>query len=375
MFPNGLNLSGGGLKAISIPGVNGSLAPTSTDLFNQLQSVGARNAANDASIKAANDGFDAYAAQNMPSTSQYAAAHAPAATGNAGSSGGTTNYAQQQASAAAAANATRLANAQTNVNDSMGNILNNFGTNAALNNANVYRGQIDTNLGQLATSQNQINSTRQNAQLNRQMSVTDLANTLRAGLQSTGVQLGNQNALDSSAAEGAAKGYGQYGASQTNNINGQANLALTQADQAQGAQDAQQQTMEGSLQAQKANAIQSIQSNLGTYLKQLDDQAQAEGLHPLDYNGHIQSVVDDANNKLSALDSYFSQQKQGASYQRVSNDQAAQQAYDSFQKNNVPQNASLYSFNSAPVTGQGVPVTPGGAPTVQLPLYTARKTG
>jgi hypothetical protein len=363
---------GPGLTLQSSPGT--SLNNTGISPWDQLTAIGQRNATN----RTAAADAASYAAANITNNPVYGGGSTPPpATQSGGSTGGYTSgggsYGGQSSSAyaaqQAAARATQLANAQTNVNDSMGNILNNFGTNAALNSANAYRGQVDTNLGQLASGQNQINSTRQNAELNRNISVNDLANTLRSGLRSTGVQLGNQNALDSSAAEGAARGYGQYGAQQTNDINGQTNLALTQADQAQSGLDAQAQQMHGSLENQKSSAIQSIQSNLGTYLKQLDDQAQAEGLSPLDYQGRIQNVIDDANKRLGDVDSYFGQQRQLAPYQAIGNEGAAQQAYQAFQNGAVPQNQSLYSFDRTPINGgQGQ----GAAPTVQLPLYTKR---
>lgn len=274
--------------------------------------------------------------------------------------------------AAAAQAASFKANQQQSINDSANTTVGQFGTNTFTNDAAQERSQADQNLATIMQSQQGINNTRTNAELNRQMSIQDLGNNIRSGLASTGVSLGNTNGLDSSAAEGAARAYNEYGAQNANDINGQANLALTQADQAQTGLEATKKQDVATLEKNKADAVTSVSNTLGLYLKQLDDTAQAEGLSPLNYQGLITTAVNHGQTALQSVEDQYNQALTGGVYSATSNDQAQQTANTDYQQGIQPVNQSSYTYNNAPITSLGNATT--AAPTVNLPLYT-KKTG
>ena len=76
-----------------------------------------------------------------------------------------------------------------------------------------------------SSNQNTINTSRGNTALNLRRGMSGIANAIRTGLRSGGVNLANLNALDSGAAEAMARAYGRSGTRQVGDIRNQAATA------------------------------------------------------------------------------------------------------------------------------------------------------
>ena len=244
--------------------------------------------------------------------------------------------------------------------------------------ANAQRSTADNFLQQLQQGQLGINQDRQLTQYNKLSSVNDLVNSIRNGINSGGVALGNANALNSSAAEGLARAYNAYGSQAQNSIEGQSNLAGLQDDQKQQLLQAQGGQYRNSLDSAKQQLVDNIGSDIYSRLNVLNAQAQAQGLSPIDIAGQKQALINEAQQKLQGVDDYFASMldpNQNPNMAQQSNDQAANQAYQTYTQGIVPQNAGLYSYDRTPTTtlqGQQVPTDTNAAPIASLPLFTKR---
>lgn len=276
--------------------------------------------------------------------------------------------AQIAAQQAAAAKAAQLATDAKLQQDSMNTTIGQFGTGTADSAANNIQTGVQGDIAALQGSQQNVNNSVSNAELNRQLGIRDLVNTIRAGLASGAISLGNSNGLDSSAAEEMARAYGMYGNNQQNDINANANSALQEAAQAQQGVNNQKLVDQSSLESQKTNTLAQIQNSLGLYLKMLDDQGQSEGLGPLNYltpiNQNLASDNSLMQNNINALGTDL----QAPVFTPLSPTQAAANALHAYSQNALPTNLSGYSFNTQPTAPSTTNLNT--APTVQLPLYT-----
>lgn len=243
------------------------------------------------------------------------------------------------------------------------------GTASALGNL---QGLGDTLATNVQTGQNTINEARKNIGISQINSIKQLMNTIRQGLQGTGVALGNTGALDSSAATAAARAYANYGNVQTNAINNtaatgnqdqdvqQQNLDLTSTNGLAAIKSARDSAI-GSIQAQAAQALQGLAATIA-YLggdtsklpvQQIQDQ-----------------IVQNAQSQLAEVDSNISSILSGVT--PASADQTAQSAESASNAGVVP--ASGNSFQVAPATAapssNGAQF--GGAPTSLIPLVVGK---
>lgn len=277
------------------------------------------------------------------------------------------NAAIAAANAAAAAHAQALANLRTNELNSMYATVGAFGTTPGMNDAADLQASAQGNLANIRADQAHINSNVQNAELNRQLGIRNLANTLRAGLNSGAVSLGNANALDSSAAQEMARAYGMYGDNQQNNINANANMALTQAQAAQANHGAMVAGDLAALKDKQATTLTGLQDELALFLKGANATGEQQGLQSVNYNQMINNALNPVNAALQGAVNTYQTGLASPNMDIVTPQQAAATAYQDYTKNALPINLQGYNFNAAPASG-----TPSATPasTVQLPLYT-----
>jgi hypothetical protein len=245
--------------------------------------------------------------------------------------------------------------------------------------ANTQRASADNFLQALQQGQLGINQDRTLTQYNKLTSVNDLINSIRNGINSGGVALGNANALNSSAAEGLARAYNAYGTQAQNSIEGQSNLASLQDDQKETALQATGGQYRAQLAATRQNILDNIGNDIYSRLNVLNAQAAQQGLSPIDVAGEKQKIVADAQAKLQGVDDYFASMldpNNNAQMHNTNNTEASDQAYGAYTQGIVPQNAGLYSYDRTPVNSE----TAGGAtsagstaaPITSLPLFTKR---
>lgn len=276
--------------------------------------------------------------------------------------------------AAADASSAKLAALQGEVDASKNQIVGMEGSSAQ-NAAN----QFDAGAtGAVNAEQNAtlgFNSQRENNALNRFLSIANIVDQVRSGIHSGTISLGNANSLASSAALEMAKAYGHYGAMQTNNVNGQSELADNQLD----AQQAQAQTQEegalNQLKSVRDQALTQVESDTRLRLAQLDATRQSEGLtNPVDIQGAAAQIIADGQAKMAAIDQKIQSMMQ-AGVQAESRDSASSKAHTAFTSGQIPDNMGLFSFSQTPTVSNLDPnaalndPSSQGAPLAQVPLF------
>lgn len=272
--------------------------------------------------------------------------------------------AQQAAAATAAAQKQAQINAAINYGTSNAIAAGSAGTSEQAANlkstgdqyqAAQEAGQNDINLARTQIGTTQINSIKQ------------LQETIKNGLQGVGVQLGNSNALGSSAADAAARAYATYGNVQTNAANNTAatgNLAQDTAqnnldittkadlDQLNNARDAAIANIQG-------NAISAL-NNLGTlvsvYLQGDPSQINAPAIQ--------QQIVSNAQGELSQVDQNYQSLIGGIN--PMSTQQIATGAEAASNAGVVPASGAPYNPVTAPSTSGAISQPYGGAPAPSL---------
>jgi hypothetical protein len=172
----------------------------------------------------------------------------------------------------------------------------------------------DNDLQGLSTQQNAINLAREQAGTTDITTIRQLQNTIKDGLQGTGVQLGNTGALDSSAAQAAARAYANYGNVQTNaanNTEAQANIAqnVQQTDLTgdinydMDSLSRQKDAAVGQIQANAASAMDSLAVLVTAYLGGNYDSSNTSKI--------VNQIVSSAQDQLNAVDSQYQSQLQG----------------------------------------------------------------
>lgn len=129
--------------------------------------------------------------------------------------------------------------------------------------------QGDQDLTAVEQGQNAIDLARTQAGATQISTIRQLQNTIKNGLQGTGVQLGNSGALSSSASDAAARAYAQYGDVETNAANnGAAEANIAQDTQQNNLNDLTENDMD-SLNKARDDAVSTIQGNAISALNNL----------------------------------------------------------------------------------------------------------
>lgn len=170
-----------------------------------------------------------------------------------------------------------------------------------------YQGQAGQLYSTVAQGENTINEARKNIGINQINSIKDLMSTIRNGLAGTGVQLGNTNALDSSAAGAAARAYANYGNVETNKINNSAETGNADQDTQQQNLDIVKTTGLTGLKAFRDNAVSTITTDAQRGLDSLASTIAMLGgdASKIDVAGIRQQILDNAQAKLAQVDQYI----------------------------------------------------------------------
>lgn len=285
-------------------------------------------------------------------------APAAATTTNAGSNTATDANASKIADLISSGTNAAIAGGQAGVSQAAGNI----------------QGLGDSLATTIGTGQNTIDEARKNIGVGQINSIKQLMNTIRQGLQGTGVSLGNSNALDSSAAGAAARAFSNYGNVQTNSINNSAATGNADQDVAQKNLDltstngmaaikAARDSAVGSIQAQAAQALQGLATTIAymggdtSKIPIQDIQAQ---------------IVQNAQDQLSTVDQNISSLIGG--YTPATADQTATAAESASNAGVVPSSQTNFNtvspFGTAPPSANGTNL--GGAQTSLIPLVVGK---
>ena len=186
----------------------------------------------------------------------------------------------------------------------------------------IDRGQGDTaaaagNIGGLGDTldtstvqgQNAIDSARREIGTTQINTIKQLMNTIRQGIQGTGVQLGNTGALSSSARDAAARAYGNYGNVETNKANNDAATGNISQDVAQSSLNTATGNGLDYIAKQRDAAIGTIQANAQAALQQLAVSVAYLGgdASKVDIPGIQKQIIDNAQNQLAGVDQTIQQ--------------------------------------------------------------------
>lgn len=222
---------------------------------------------------------------------------------------------------------------------------------------------------QLRQGQTGINQARQGIAMSQINSIKSLVDTIKQGLSGSAVTLGNSNALDSSAANAVGRIYTNYGNEQRNVINNDAAVKGQEQDVAQTNLGTQKDEGIRNLSTYRDTVLDQISNDTQQKLASIDGIAQLQGLSgKVDINGIKQQVIQNAQDKIAAADSYIQSLIGGIT--PTSADDTAKNAY-------ALANSGVQSSGPG-LTYQQSDINPtqqlGGAPTTQLPLYLKPKT-
>lgn len=286
----------------------------------------------------------------------------PNSTTTSGGSTTTTSTADAAAAAAAAANAAKIAALISSGTQSA--LAGGQGSTAsAVGNISGLGDSLATTVG---TGQNTIDEARKNIGLNQINSIRQLTDTIRQGLQGTGVNLGNTNALDSSAANAAARAYANYGNVQENTINNSASTANADQDVQQKNLDLTSENGRAAIKAARDSAIGTIQAQAAQSLQGLATTIAYMGgdASQLDIKGIQDQILQEAQDKLAMVDANINNLLGGI--HPLSADQIATNAEAASNAGVVPSGPSQ-PFQLGDPT-QTPATTLGGADTSLIPL-------
>lgn len=233
--------------------------------------------------------------------------------------------------------------------------------------------QGDQDLTAIQQGQNAIDLARTQAGATQISSIRQLQNTIKNGLQGTGVQLGNSGALSSSAADAAARAYAQYGDVQTNAANNTAASSNIAQDTQQtnlndltaNDTDALNKARDDAVATIQGNAIAAL-NNLGTlvsvYLGGDASQINAPAIQA--------QIVQQAQDDLNQVDTNYTGLLQGVHPLQTGDVATAAETMANAGTN--PASSSPYS--ATPLTGAssalsgGAPATGGASAPSLIPL-------
>lgn len=274
-------------------------------------------------------------------------------------------YAQQQAAYAAqqaAAKAAQEAKVRGYLNDQVTGA-QAYETQAGNTAGSTYNDQGRTLANTLNQVQTGINQKRVGIATSQINSIRNLVDTIKQGLQGEAVNLGNSNALDSSAANAVARIFSQYGNTQRNVINNDAAVQQNDQDTAQQQFNLQKDTGLVGLDNYKKTILDQIANDTISKLTAIDGMGQLQGVTgAVDVQGVKDAVLKNAQDKISQADQYVQGLVGGIN--PIAQGDIATKAYDL---------ANRGVAGSGGITYQPINLNPaanlGGAPTAQLPLY------
>ena len=262
----------------------------------------------------------------------------------------------------------------TSLNSQLGNIYS--GATGAFGNA-VYQANAFSQpfLNSLLNSQVGINTQRQQNAAQNYLSLQNIAQGLRQGLQSGAVKLAAAGASSSSAAGDLARLENNQAAGQNESVIQQTGLTNSQLDNQQTALKGETQNTVQQIDAYKNGLISQIQTNVASQLAALEQQAAAWGA-PAPDESQKNAIINQGIAQLSQVDQYIQGQLGSSAYQPESYGQAQQDVYGTLNSGSVPQVPSIASYTGTPQV-QGTPQTGlggTGAPLTNLPLYLKNQT-
>jgi len=232
-----------------------------------------------------------------------------------------------------------------------------------------YQSGIDGLLQKLRVGQQGIDQGRENNALNRIRSLSDLRDSVRQGIQSGSVQLSNNNALDSSASEALAKGYGRFGTQQQGDILNEFALVNRDIDTQQSNLNLERDQGVRDLENYKLSQANQIGNSVYDRLAAISESALSQGVDGAvgDVNQLKQQIINEALSAIQGLD----QQLRGnlGGIQALGQDAVEANAYKLANAGGaaLPQNS--FSYESAPGMG---PIQ-NGAPIAQFPMARRRE--
>lgn len=191
--------------------------------------------------------------------------------------------------------------------------------------------------------QNAIDEARKEIGVTQINSVKQLQNTIKDGLQGTGVELGDSNALSSSAAQAAARAYANYGNVGTNTANNTAAVANEGQDVQQSDLEVIKAADKTQLDSARDAAVQSITAQAAQALDALQTQITYLGGDPNSVNVQQikQGIVQSAQDDLAQIDSNYQNMINGSA--PATSDQTAQAAEAASNAGVVPSSGTPYS--------------------------------
>lgn len=300
---------------------------------------------------------------NSTPTSSKQPASSPAQQQTAATSSGGSSSGSSAAATAAAQAAAKQAQAQALFNNQLGGIYSSLGSTAS-SQAGDLTNQLNDYVDSLGANQvNRNNQTIQNY-LAKEQGAAGVDQFVGQGIRSSGVQLNNENAGDSSAAGAIADAYGQIGRGQLSDVGNQFAQAQNTVQQGATADQVALADKLRDLPAQQNDIINGIVNSAQQQLQYLNTSMVNSGLSPVNAQQVQQNITSDAMGKLQGLDQLLSSGGQAALTPQDQS-QAVQQAGQLYTAGQAP--ASAYTFNTnVPVALQGT-----GPVASQLPVFVA----
>lgn len=219
-------------------------------------------------------------------------------------------------------------------------------------------------LQKIRTGQEGLNQSRENNSLNRIRSLTDLKDSVRQGIQSGSVRLANGNALDSSAAEAVAKGYGRFGTQQAGDIQNEFALGERDIDTNQRNLDYEREAGLRGLEDYKRQQASSIGNSVYDRLASIQESAMSQGEDAGigDINAYKQQIINEALAQLRGLDQRLQSGLGGI--KGLDRAQIEANAYNLANTGGGAGVANTFQYDTAPAQG----AVQNGAPLAQLPI-------
>ncbi len=169
--------------------------------------------------------------------------------------------------------------------------------------ANQYKRSILDFLDSSRLGQQQIDTQGANNELARQQGMQDVYGMVGRGIRSSGVQLGNRNAGNSSAAGALANAYGQLGRGELSKIGNQYEQGNQSVEDAQNAFGIQQASGVRNLQGSKEDSVNQIVSQARSAFAALDAEMQQASLpERIAIEQEKESIRQEILSKLQAFD-------------------------------------------------------------------------
>lgn len=172
----------------------------------------------------------------------------------------------------------------------------------AIDARNDYQNNVNKFLGTIRGQQDTINTNKTNNALTLRRSMASIAQGVRQGLRSGGVQLANMNATYSGAADAMARAYAEMGNQQNSDANNEFTLNDNQYATAQTNLNRDREEGIAGFDREIAAEKTRIKNDLKNKLAILDAQASADGVDGVVDMGLVERVLADAVSKFNAVD-------------------------------------------------------------------------